>query len=317
MKTIHTLLIAGAAFLPALGMAQNDRQPKTQESRTEVKVIISADDNGKKEHKEMKMIVLNDSLITINCEELGKKLKTVDINMPESNGQMDIVIREDGKAPQHIRLDLEKMGKELEQITKQGKELSEDEINRIIERYLPDIEDMNVLIDKQMQVLEVQMEDLEKELGKLEGMEKIMIEIDGMEMDTVLNEVSVSEDGKTVKRMVLVRANVNVSDLTDKDWNSIRKREGEKKMNTMKVDRLEFYPNPSDGKFNVNFSSPEKGYLLITVMDMNGKMVYEERVPDFQGTYSKAYDLSTVGRGMYILRMTIGKNSSYKKLVIE
>jgi hypothetical protein len=151
MKTIHTLLIAGAAFLPALGIAQNDRQPKTQESRTEVKVIISADDNGKKEHKEMKMIVLNDSLITINCEELGKKLKTVDINMPESNGQMDIVIREDGKAPQHISLDLEKMGKELEQVTKQGKALSEDEINRIIERYLPDIEDMNVLIDKQMQ----------------------------------------------------------------------------------------------------------------------------------------------------------------------
>lgn len=318
----HTLMIAGTVLFPAWGIAQNNDKPVKEEHQ--VKIIIEGEKGNKKHDQQIvKVVVMRDSIVTINFEGPEKNMKTMDIDVRNSDEKMDILIREDGKEPKKISLDLKKMEKELEELSRTHVgEVTEEEINRILEKYIPqleNLEDFGVILDKEMEMLEIEMENLEEkmsEIDKLENLDDIIINIEG-DMDTLVNEVTISDDGKWIKKVLIVRSSVNVTDLTDDEWKDIRKREGEKKTNTMKVDKLEFYPNPSDGKFNVNFISPERGDLFITVMDMNGKFVYEETVPNFQGTYSKAYDLSAVGKGMYILRMNIGKESYYKKLIVE
>jgi len=306
-------VITGLICFPALATAQNDEQ-KT-ESRGEIKVTIERNDDGNTSRKrDVKMIVIKDSAITVNGKTTGG-VESFTIGMDENEGTMDILVH-DKNGEKKLRIDLENMAKELEELSRRiPGEINEEEIDRIVEKYLPkldELEDMGVHIEKEMERLDIDMSRLEKELEQLEGLH---IDIDALS-DTVINETTILNDGKLIKKVVIVRSHVNVSDLTDDEWKSIRKRDGETQ-NTMSVDKLEFYPNPSDGKFTVNFASPERGDLKISVTDMNGKTVYQETVQGFQGTYSKAYDLSGAGKGMYILRMSIGKNAFYKKMIIE
>lgn len=310
MKTISMITLASLLTLPLTLSAQ--QKNKQKEEHQEVKIVIKTDDNGN-EKENIQVIVMQDSVINIRSGKNGKIENNINVDVKDDKGVIRVNIQEDGKEPQSIVLDLENMVKDLEVITeKQVSKLDEKEINRILEKYLPGLEHMEDIGTD----LEREMELMEAELEKL-GDNIKFIHINGT-TDTIINKISATEDGKTIKTLVVVKTRVNMADFTEEEWSKIKNREKQKAgINELKVDQLNFYPNPSDGQFTVNFNSAEKGNLNITVTDMEGKTVYTERVPDFTGTYNKQYNLSGLKNGIYVLKMEIGGKSHFKKMMID
>lgn len=84
----------------------------------------------------------------------------------------------------------------------------------------------------------------------------------------------------------------------------------------LKLSAFELYPNPTDGIFNLKFTSADISTPTITVRDVHGKELYTEKPRDFTGRYEKPIDVSQYGAGTYIISvMQSGKTASLKVLI--
>ncbi|HHG86542.1 MAG TPA: T9SS type A sorting domain-containing protein [Bacteroidetes bacterium] len=87
--------------------------------------------------------------------------------------------------------------------------------------------------------------------------------------------------------------------------------------NNLKVQKVEAYPNPNDGMFNLSFKLKNKNLPAeISINGLDGKEVYRETVRGAT-KYDKKIDLREVPAGIYLLRILQGSQSMVKKLVIE
>lgn len=79
---------------------------------------------------------------------------------------------------------------------------------------------------------------------------------------------------------------------------------------------IEVYPNPSNGNFvlSIEGSTDELG---LTVQDMNGRMVHTETLGEVNSRLQKNIDLSGLANGVYLMRLTNGNDSLFKKLVMQ
>lgn len=80
---------------------------------------------------------------------------------------------------------------------------------------------------------------------------------------------------------------------------------------------LTLSPNPSTGRFHVGFELPAKGTTKIEVMDMNGNLVYTEQLTDFQGRFSKDFDLSHEAKGIFVMRILQNGRSFTRKIITQ
>ena len=79
---------------------------------------------------------------------------------------------------------------------------------------------------------------------------------------------------------------------------------------------IEVYPNPSNGQIVLDINGDSEGFAL-TVVDVNGKLVYSERIASVNSNLRKAIDLSTLSKGMYFLKLEDGTESIARKLIIQ
>lgn len=80
---------------------------------------------------------------------------------------------------------------------------------------------------------------------------------------------------------------------------------------------FKIYPNPvSEGMVFINYDSDKTENLNVEVYAMNGQRVLSKNV---NATYSGTaqLDVSTLAAGIYMVKMTSGKNSTTKKLVLK
>lgn len=75
-------------------------------------------------------------------------------------------------------------------------------------------------------------------------------------------------------------------------------------------------PNPSDGNFQLAFSSNRTGALSIVVYNALGQVVYNESRQQFTGGYQKDLHLN-VPKGVYLLKVQHGKKSLTQKIIIR
>ncbi len=85
---------------------------------------------------------------------------------------------------------------------------------------------------------------------------------------------------------------------------------------TLKMDELNYYPNPTDGKFTLQFKA-DKRPTEVKITGLDGRTVYSESLQGFEGTYQNEIDLSAHKKGIYLLQIIQGKKASNKKIVIE
>ena len=85
---------------------------------------------------------------------------------------------------------------------------------------------------------------------------------------------------------------------------------GEQKKN------IEIFPNPFSGSFYLKIYLSERDALHLKVMDVSGKMVYEERLKEFEGEMNKRIELKQAG-GIYFLQATGNKNHFSEKIILN
>ena len=78
-------------------------------------------------------------------------------------------------------------------------------------------------------------------------------------------------------------------------------------------------PNPTHGKIEVNFTTPQKGNLYLYVYDVNGKLLTSDKLLLSGIMISKFVDLSTFASATYLLKVelkpapgSVFKSGSYK-----
>ena len=79
---------------------------------------------------------------------------------------------------------------------------------------------------------------------------------------------------------------------------------------------LSIYPNPNNGIFTVSFDAALKTNYKIEITNSIGQLVFKQAIKDVSGTYSQPIDISTYGKGIYLLNLTDDKNQSIKKVLV-
>ncbi len=184
----------------------------------------------------------------------------------------------------------------------------------------------DVELEKIMKDLDLEMNDAEfQKLLKEYGID---IQAEGNEMgkrviiindDKIVQNDVKGDDKKTTKKTMEIKVVIktcNIEDLNKEDRKRLKNEE--KSFNEkLKVNQINFYPNPNNGQFNLGFTLEKQGDTEISIFDINGKNVYNEKLVGFTGTYQKEIDISSNGSGTYYIKVSQGKDSYYKKMILQ
>jgi hypothetical protein len=89
--------------------------------------------------------------------------------------------------------------------------------------------------------------------------------------------------------------------------------------NEMLGERMNLYPNPTDGTFNLVYPSSKDGYHLV-VYDAIGQIVYSAEIAKEQaefGTNTRSISLNGATQGIYIVSLDNGKTKVFRKLIVH
>ena len=81
--------------------------------------------------------------------------------------------------------------------------------------------------------------------------------------------------------------------------------------------KLNIYPNPTEGIFNINFVSEEIDDFEITLVDAFGKMISHEYKQQFVGEYTKKINLSNWPKGIYMVQVRTQRSFISKRIVLH
>ncbi len=78
------------------------------------------------------------------------------------------------------------------------------------------------------------------------------------------------------------------------------------------------YPNPFNPSTMINFVIPQKSAVSLSVYDMSGKLVAEliNNETKTEGSYAYEFDGSRLSNGMYVYRLTAGKFTETRKMIL-
>ena len=79
---------------------------------------------------------------------------------------------------------------------------------------------------------------------------------------------------------------------------------------------LVIYPNPSNGKFNISYTTSDVDQVKIELQNVLGQIVYIDQLTELNGKFSKEVDFSKFGQGEYFLRVIDSKSNIVRKVVI-
>jgi hypothetical protein len=122
-------------------------------------------------------------------------------------------------------------------------------------------------------------------------------------------------DKKQCQKVIVIKT-VKITDPSEADTKLLGKETGLSD-GKLPVDKMSFYPNPSNGKFNLSFNLAGKGDTEINVLTIEGKSIYSEKLKDFTGAYDKEIDISKNPKGVYFVKIEQGTHSQLKKVVLE
>jgi hypothetical protein len=80
---------------------------------------------------------------------------------------------------------------------------------------------------------------------------------------------------------------------------------------------LTIFPNPTDGMLNIKFTLNEIQSVRIEILTLKGETVYSQDLGNFKGTFDKQVDLSSLAKGIYILRLISDRGTTNEKIVLK
>lgn len=96
----------------------------------------------------------------------------------------------------------------------------------------------------------------------------------------------------------------------------VEQREAPKDVdNSLKMEVLEAFPNPTYGLVNVHFEA-EAVPTTVQITDISGKVVYSKNLPKFDGSFDEQVNLSNQNAGNYVLSIRQGEQVRSKQIVL-
>jgi hypothetical protein len=95
-------------------------------------------------------------------------------------------------------------------------------------------------------------------------------------------------------------------------------RVAETNIDDVDVTFFQVFPNPATDKATVSFVAPAGSKAVLEIYNMNGELtsaVLDATMPD-DGLYTFDLDCSSLVKGIYFVRLSVGDETSLKKLVI-
>ena len=83
------------------------------------------------------------------------------------------------------------------------------------------------------------------------------------------------------------------------------------------VDKLNVYPNPSRGEFNISFDLENRQDVYLTITNYLGKVIFTQELKDHEGLYNKTIDLGNKANGIYMLNIITNYQNINQKIVIQ
>jgi len=77
------------------------------------------------------------------------------------------------------------------------------------------------------------------------------------------------------------------------------------------------YPNPNKGVFTLEVENSKVDDVGIVVLNGLGQEVLNQKISGLSGTYTKEFDFSGLGKGVYQIRVTTGKGTVSKQVLVE
>ncbi len=80
---------------------------------------------------------------------------------------------------------------------------------------------------------------------------------------------------------------------------------------------LSIFPNPTDGMLNIHFIMNESQMVKIEILSLNGETIYCKDLGNFNGVVDKQLDLSSLAKGIYVLRLINDTGTINEKIVLK
>ena len=80
---------------------------------------------------------------------------------------------------------------------------------------------------------------------------------------------------------------------------------------------MKIYPNPSRDVLNVTFTSESKQSIELRIVNLFGDITYMETLDNFEGEYTKSFNLSEYSKGVYLLELDTDLGIVNKKLILQ
>ncbi|MBT3242078.1 MAG: T9SS type A sorting domain-containing protein [Bacteroidetes bacterium] len=81
------------------------------------------------------------------------------------------------------------------------------------------------------------------------------------------------------------------------------------------IENLSVYPNPTDGRFDIEVSVKQETELRIT--DMSGKLIVVESISPQNGLVKRSFDLRDQAKGIYFVQAGSGSDVQIRRLIIQ
>jgi hypothetical protein len=88
-------------------------------------------------------------------------------------------------------------------------------------------------------------------------------------------------------------------------------------VNDLHVSKFNIYPNPTTDFLTLDFYATIKGNYSVKIISSNGEQVYEDKILDFNGDYSKNINLSKLAKGNYIIQIHSDHQVVYRKILLQ
>lgn len=83
------------------------------------------------------------------------------------------------------------------------------------------------------------------------------------------------------------------------------------------LSRMIVYPNPSQGKINLNLDLNNSSNLDIKISDALGNIIWTDKIVNAVGHIVEKIDLSTNSKGIYLLTLRVDKTVYVKKIILD
>ncbi len=77
------------------------------------------------------------------------------------------------------------------------------------------------------------------------------------------------------------------------------------------------YPNPTDGIFTIQFRQDISEAVSIRILNVEGKIVLQEELQNFNGKYSKQFDMTQLESGVYVIEVVAGAIIQTHRIVVQ